>query len=194
MGSPGRSLLPWALGLLAVAAVVAGLVLWALPASSPGVEVLLPTPTAPPELAVYVSGAVARPGVYQLEEGDRLADALAAAGGPTAEADLWAVNQALRVTDEAHFHVPRIGEPPRPSITAPSGTAPSGGAPAGRLNINLAEAEALEELPNIGQARARAIVAYRQQHGDFAAPSEIMQVDGIGPGIFESLRDLISVR
>ena len=173
--------------MLATAAVVAGLVIWAMPNSPPGVEVMLPPPTPIPELKVFVSGAVTQPGVYQLKEGDRLVDALVAAGGPTVDADLMVVNQALRVRDEDHLHIPRIGEAPPPQLSEGAGVS-------GTLNINNADLDALKELPNIGETRAKAIIAYREQQGGFNDRSEIMEVDGIGPGIFESLRDLITVR
>ena len=186
MASPNRSLYPWVLGVLVTAAVVAALIIWAVPSSSPGMEVVLPPPTSTPELKVFISGAVARPGVYQLQEGNRLVDALMAAGGPTADADLVAVNQALRVRDEDHLHIPRIGEAPTPQ----AGTVDT----SGKLDINAADLDTLKELPNIGETRAKAIIAYREQHGGFSDPAEIMEVDGIGTGIFESLRDLISVR
>ena len=188
LASPNRSLYPWILAIVAMAAVVAGLVVWALPASPPGVEVVLPPPTPTPDLKVFVSGAVVRPGVYQLQEGDRLGDALVVAGGPTADADLRSVNQALRVRDEDHLHIPRIGE--TPVVKSPREETSA----LGRLNINEADVGALKELPNIGEARANAIVAYREQNGGFGEPAEIMEVDGIGPGIFESIRDLITVR
>ena len=71
---------------------------------------------------MFVSGAVARPGVYQLRDGNRLVDALVAAGGPTADADLVAVNQALRVRDEDHLHIPRIGEISTPTASWGWGT------------------------------------------------------------------------
>ena len=188
MASPNRSLYPWVLGVLVTAAVVAALIIWAVPSSSPGVEVVLPPPTPTPELKVFISGAVARPGVYQLQEGNRLVDALMAAGGPTADADLVAVNQALRVRDEDHLHIPRIGEAPAPQ----AGTVNTSGKL--DIDINSADLDTLKELPNIGETRAKAIIAYREQHGGFSDPAEIMEVDGIGTGIFESLRDLISVR
>ena len=172
--------------MLVTAAVVAALIIWAVPSSSPGVEVVLPPPTPTPELKVFISGAVARPGVYQLQEGNRLVDALMAAGGPATDADLVAVNQALRVRDEDHLHIPRIGEAPAPQPRVVD--------TAGKLDINAADLDSLKELPNIGETRANAIIAYRQQHGGFREPAEIMEVDGIGTGIFESLRDLISVR
>ena len=162
MASPNRSVYPWVLGVLVTAAVVAGLVIWAVPSSPPGVEVALPPPTPIPELKVFISGAVARPGVYQLKEGDRLVDALVASGGPTADADLMAVNQALRVRDEDHLHIPRIGEVPAP---VPAGATRSATV---KVNINDADLDALKELPNIGETRAKAIMAYRQQAGSFS--------------------------
>ena len=137
---------------------------------------------------MFVSGAVVRPGVYQLQEGDRLGDALVVAGGPTADADLRSVNQALRVRDEDHLHIPRIGE--TPVVKSPREEMSA----LVRLNINEADVGALKELPNIGETRANAIVAYREQNGGFGELAEIMEVDGIGPGIFESIRDLITVR
>ena len=188
MASPNRSVYPWVLAVVATAAVAAGLVIWAMPSSPPGVEVALPPPTPVPEMKVFVSGAVVRPGVYEMQEGDRLVDALVAAGGPTADADLMAVNQALRVRDEDHLHIPRMGEVPSPA--PPSREAIAGE----RVNINEADVDALKELPNIGDARAKAIVDYRQANGGFGEAADIMEVDGIGAGMFESLREHITVR
>ena len=85
---------------------------------NPGVEILLPTATPEPELKVYITGAVAGPGGYSLQEGDRLEDALAAAGGATGDAQLDCVNLAQKVTDEAHYHVPGQGEPCQPTSAA----------------------------------------------------------------------------
>lgn len=79
--------------------------------NSPGIEILVPTVTASPVLKVYVSGGVQIPGVYTLKRGDRVEDAIQAAGGAVEGAQLSCVNLAVRVTDEAHFHVPDAGEP-----------------------------------------------------------------------------------
>ena len=124
---------------------------------SPGpVEISLPTSTPQPEIKVYVNGAVRSPGVYTAQEGDRLEDVLAMAGGLTEDADLLRVNPALRAEDEAHFYVPRTGEAvptPPPSSTG--------------VNINTASAEELSTLPGIGEEKANAIVEHRRQNRPF---------------------------
>lgn len=148
-----------------------------------------PSPTATPTpLVVYVSGAVAHPGVYTLPAGARVADALAAAGGATAEADLVHLNLARRVRDEEQVHVPRKGEP-----TLPTEVPPSGNASPGKVNINTAGVAELDALPGIGPGYAQRIVAYREQHGPFRTIEELQKVPGIGPATFARIRDLITV-
>ena len=155
--------------------------------SAPGVEIILPTSTSTPELKVYLSGAVVRPGVYILREGDRLDEASAAAGGTIEEADLSRVNLALRVRDQDHFHIPRVGEV---GVTAPIPTSTD---QSGLLNINTATVQQLEALPGIGPVKASAIVDYRQKNGAFERPEQIMQVSGIGSTTFGEIQDRIYV-
>ena len=102
----------------------------------PGLEILLPTPTPPPVLKVHVSGAVARPGVYTMVEGDRVEEALAAAGGITGSGNLSCLNLAQRVVDEARYQVPAQDEP---CPTAPA-SPPSRDAE-GRIDLNTATAQ-----------------------------------------------------
>ena len=154
----------------------------------PGVEVLIPTPTPRPELRVYVSGSVGAPGVYAMDEGDRLADAITAAGGVAEGARLSCINLALRVRDEAHIHVPGIGEP----CQAVLGPAAAQNAE-GKIDLNSANVGQLESLPGIGEVKARAIVVYRESNGPFKSVEEIVLVRGIGPPIYESIRDLVYV-
>ena len=187
MSSSIRTLYPWVVGALLLGAAVAGVLLWVKAESRPGIEVLLPTPSPTPDIQVYVSGAVANPGVYELKEGDRLDDALEAAGGPQADADLAAVNLALRIVDEDHFDIPRIGEAPVADTTSEV-LSPQ------RIDINSASSKLLESLPQIGEGRATAIVAYREQNGRFEAPEDIMRVSGIGLATFAAIRELITVR
>ena len=78
--------------------------------TTPGIEVSLPTPTPTPELKVYVSGAVAQPGVYSFREGDRLQEAVHSAGGLLPDADATTVNMAALLEDEQHYHLPLAGE------------------------------------------------------------------------------------
>ena len=164
---------------------------------------------APPSLRVYVAGAVREPDVYTLKAGDRLVDAVQAAGGGTAAADLESVNLALRVQDGGYYFIPaRATAPEKPAaaiarITADplSGELPRAagqGAEPGTLNglidLNTATERQLERLPGIGPARAQAVIAYREQHGPFTAVAEITAVSGIGPGVFDNLRSLVTVR
>ena len=154
---------------------------------SPGVEILLPTTTPTPELKVYVSGAVAAPGVYGMKEGDRLEDALSAAGGATHDAQLSCINLAVRVRDEAQLHVPGTGEPCQPAFTAATTQDDS------RIDLNTAAVEQLETLPDIGKVKAQAIVDYRERNGPSQSIYEVMDVRGIGPAIYEGIRNLVQV-
>ena len=154
----------------------------------PGVEIFLPTATPTPELQVYVSGAVDRPGVYAMRDGDRLSDVLGAAGGAGEEARLSCVNLAARVRDEAHYHAPGASEPCRNGDgPASEGTRPEG------VDLNTASLAELETLPGIGPAKAQAIIDYREQTGRFGSVQQVMEVAGIGPATHESIRDLVYV-
>lgn len=154
---------------------------------SPGVEILLPTVTPTPQLAVHVSGAVASPGVFNMKQGDRLVDVIAAAGGATSGARLSCVNLALKVRDEAHFHVPGPEEPCEPSSAEAAAQGTSG------IDLNTASMEHLKSLPGIGEVKAQAIVDYRDKVGPFRSIEQVMEVKGIGPATHEAIRDLVYV-
>ncbi|HHO58351.1 ComEA family DNA-binding protein [Oceanithermus desulfurans] len=127
---------------------------------------------------VAVTGAVRRPGVYALEPGARVADALAAAGGATPEADLDALDLALPIADGESLRVPARGEA---AAAAP-------GVPRPRVSVNRASAEELESVPGIGPALARRIVAWRP----FRTLDELVRVPGIGPRTLERLRPYLT--
>ena len=150
------------------------------------------------ELKVYVSGAVRNPGVYTLRQDDRLQDAVEAAGGFTSEATPESVNLAMRVRDEEHYHIPRVGETPPPSGSLATldarGTASTAtSAASGLIDLNVASVDQLDTLPGIGQALATAIVTFREEHGPFESIEEITNVSRIGPATFEKIRDLVTV-
>ena len=193
---PSLRLLSQIVLLLAVLAAVGGVVAILLRDPSPGaVEIVLPTSTPPSDVRVYVTGAVNQPGVHQVYEGARLADAVEAAGGAAPDADLVAVNLAARVVDEGHYHIPRPGETELPpTIQTTTGTAARSDDGALRIDINAASAEELETLPQIGEVRAQAIVAYRDAHGHFDTIENLIEVHGIGPRTLDAIRDLIEVR
>jgi competence protein ComEA len=176
-------------GVLSALLVTAGAVIYVRRPVAQPIEILEPSPSSvvSQEEAVYVTGAVAKPGVYYLPQESRVQDALEAAGGPTVNADLDRVNLAQRVHDEDQIYVPEIGEENLPATS-------SGGSGEGLLDINTASAAELESLPGIGPVLAQSIVDYREAHGPFGTVEEIMEVQGIGQAVFEEIRELITVR
>lgn len=130
-------------------------------------------------IAVHVKGAVAEPGLYWLAPDSRVDDAVQAAGGALAEADLDNVNLAAFVSDGSQLYVPFAGE--------------SEDAVSGPLNINTATEAQLEALDGIGETKARAIVEYRESHGDFASVEQLTRVDGIGDATLDKIREQICV-
>ena len=155
---------------------------------------MVPTPTPSP-IHVHVTGAVQRPGLYVLSPASRLAQALEAAGGMTADADQERVNLADRVLDGQQVYIPTRGTPPPPSPTpsAHSQAALSSGDVRGRININKASLAELDTLPGIGPAYAQRIMAYREANGPFADPSKIVKVKGIGQVTYDRIKELITV-
>ena len=148
------------------------------------------TPPTPTPVRVYVSGAVNKPGVYTLPPHSLVDDAIKAAGGATADADLVRVNLAQEVRDQQHVLVPRKGEP----TTSPLPTQGAGGTEGGRkININRATVAELDTLPGIGPATAQRIVDYRTKNGPFKKIDDLKNVIGIGPATFDKLKDLITV-
>lgn len=151
------------------------------------------------DVRVYISGAVRNPGVYPMLPGDRLSDAVAAAGGPTAKAELASVNLALRVADQAHYHIPSVGETPPVQagpanfpglISAPVQSEFSAG---GLIDLNLASPSLLGTLPGIGVVLAQSIVDHREKNGPFRSVEEITDVPRIGPVTYQKIRDLVTV-
>lgn len=152
-----------------------------------------PTASAGP-LIVHVAGWVREPGVYELAAGDRVIDAIRAAGGPKRGAQLSALNLAALLTDAQQIVVP----PPAPKggTTAPpvGGAVASPGAPGAALvNVNTATPEELETLPGIGPVLAGSIVQYREENGPFTSVDQLIEVSGIGEVTLEEIRDFVTV-
>src|SRR2546430_306377 len=139
-------------------------------------------------LVVAVAGAVRRRGLYTLRAGSRMDDAIAAAGGPTAKAQLDAVNLAAPVADGEQVVVPGRGAG---AVAAASPPAGAGSAPSAPLDLNTATLEQLEALPGIGPVTAQKILDYRQAQGAFHSVAELEGVPGIGPAHMAQLKGLV---
>ena len=148
-------------------------------------------------IRVFVCGAVIKPSVCTLPEGARVQDAVDAAGGFRADADREWLNLARTLADGEQIRVPTREET---SAYADGNAAVSGmaasttpGMKDGKIDLNTADAALLVTLPGIGEAKAAAIIAYREEHGGFSSAEEIMQISGIKQSIYEGIRDRITV-
>lgn len=222
----GRRRQAWPVVAVAAIAVLVGTLLWARgapaeiapPATKPRPAVAQagaegapgPTPAAEPSapqggelpvtqdvILVHVAGAVRRPGLYELRAGARVAEAIDAARGPRAGADLNAINLAEPLVDGTKLDVPRVGQTPAP---VPSGTSTSGsygitteGATPAVIPLNTADQAALETIPGVGPVTATAILEYRDQIGAFEAIDQLLEVSGIGPATLESIRPYVTI-
>jgi competence protein ComEA len=157
------------------------------PTAEPQAE-LVPTRSAAVSamVVVHVAGAVRQPGLYRLKEGQRIADAIARAGGATAKADTAAVNLAAPLADGMQVLIPS-------RVAGAAGTAAGGSAsPGARVSLSSATVEQLDELPGIGPVTAQKIVDYRAKSGGFRSVDDLDAIPGIGPARVEQLRDLVT--
>ncbi|WP_040207914.1 helix-hairpin-helix domain-containing protein [Neobacillus jeddahensis] len=145
---------------------------------------------------VDVKGQVAQPGVYQSNTGERVIDVIGRAGGLTDQADQTQVNFAEHVVDEMVIYIPAKGEEGIivPDAAGGDGTA-SGGASKqqGKININKADVQELQNLPGVGPAKAEAIIEYRNTSGPFKTIEDLKNISGIGEKTFEKLQEMIAV-
>lgn len=143
---------------------------------------------------VHVCGFVKHPGVYELSPDARADAAIAAAGGFTKEADENAWNLAAPLEDGMQIYIPDEDSAAREGQAANvAGSAGAGGENGSKVNINTATKEELMTLSGIGESRAEEILRTRQERGAFASIEEIKEVSGIGDGIFDRIKDSITV-
>ena len=145
---------------------------------------------------VYVCGQVAAPGVYELSAGARVYQAIERAGGTLEGASPESLNLAQQAEDGQKIYVPSKEEAEAgtfPQDSSREAASPSQEQGGGKVNLNTAGLEELMTLTGIGQTRAEAIITYREEEGAFQAPEDIMKVDGIKEGIYEKLKDEITV-
>ena len=147
------------------------------------VHSVLPTANDSPTAIVHVVGEVEKPGLYELPAGDRIVDAVTAAGGFTPNADQAALNLAQVIEDGQQIVVARKGAAPA------TGSAAVAGAP---VDLNTADLSTLETLDGIGPALAQRILDYRTAHGSFGSVNDLQKVTGIGPKKFAAIKDHVS--
>jgi competence protein ComEA len=158
----------------------------------------VPSPTSA-SIVVYVSGWVHNPGVYEFQAGDRVVDAIRAAGGAKDGADLDSVNLAQLLTDGEQVMIAKkgaasgLGGSTVSGGSGTSGSSGSGGASGGIVNLNTASLEELESLPGIGPSLGQRILDYRTQHGPFRSVDDLLNVSGIGDKRLADLKPLVTV-
>lgn len=155
--------------------------------------------TVPDAVFVDVCGAVTSPGVYELETDSRVFQAIEAAGGFLPDAASAVVNQAQPVSDGQQIYVPtqeeaEAGINSAGNVSVQPGSQETADSANGVVNINTADAETLKTLSGIGDAKAQAILSYREEHGAFASAEDIMQVPGIKESTFLAIKDKIAVK
>lgn len=159
------------------------------------------------KITIYISGAVNRPGIVTIESDKRLYDAVELLGGATKEADLNGINLSLKLEDEQHYIIPKIGE----TISVTSNNDSNKSSPKNdsknesesknnknlsnksKININTATLGELDTLPGVGEATANKILQHREENGQFTSIEDIKNVNGIGDKKYENIKDLICI-
>ncbi|KPI50893.1 competence protein ComE [Clostridioides difficile] len=154
------------------------------------------------KITIYISGAVNRPGIVTIESDKRLYDAVELLGGTTKEADLNGVNLSVRLEDEQHYIIPKIGETISVTSNDSSNNLNLKNEPKSesknisnesKVNINIATIEELDSLPGVGETTANKILQHREENGQFNSIEDIKNVNGIGDKKYENIKDLICV-
>lgn len=141
-----------------------------------------------PKIFVHLVGEVKNPGIYELDAGARLIDAILAAQGFSDSADQGSVNLARELTDGEQIIIGRVGD--APASGASSGATGSSGT--GLISLSTADQALLETLPGVGPALAGRIIDYREANGGFRAVADLLNVSGIGDKVYAGLKDLVS--
>lgn len=150
------------------------------------------------DIYVYVCGAVHSPGVYALERGSRVYEAVALAGGIREDGAEEYVNQAEKISDGEKIYIPTETEVQDGSFAIEEGAGLFSGNEKdaendGKVNLNTASEEELQTLSGIGETRAKSIIEYRETNGGFQSIEDLMKVEGIKEGVFEKIKDRITV-
>ena len=143
---------------------------------------------------VYVCGCVNAPGVYALKPQSRIYEAIEAAGGMSESAAEDCINLAKKLEDQMQVYVPSREEAAaKTGYPGADGDGDAGNPADSKININTATAAQLDALPGIGALKADDIVKYREEHGGFASIEELMNIPGIKSGVFDKIKELVTV-
>lgn len=142
-------------------------------------------------IVVHIAGEVINPGIVTIPEGSRIINVIDLAGGLTDKADISKINLAYIVSDAEKIYIPNIDEATSESYVSSSVNNNSTSA---KININTATQSELEALPGIGASTALKIINYRNEHGKFKNPEDIMNVSGIGENKYSNIKDYIKTK
>nr|WP_283775124.1 helix-hairpin-helix domain-containing protein [Bacillus zhangzhouensis] len=145
----------------------------------------------PPPIVVEVKGAVRKPGVYTFRSEDRVEGAIKRAGGFTSKADTYEINQAAKLEDSMMIYVRKQGEAETQTSAA---VALSGNEKSQGVNVNQADTAELQTINGIGPAKAEAIIAYREEHGEFEQIEDLRNISGFGEKTVERLKSQLTVK
>lgn len=152
------------------------------------------------KVTIYISGEVKNPGVVELKYDARLADGVDLCGGLTEDANLNGINLAMKIKDEGHYIIPKVGEETADTVTNDNeyrnenNTSNESEINNNKININTADLSELDSLPGFGQVTAQKIIEYRQEHTKFNSIEELMNIKGIGEKKFNNVKDYIYVQ
>ena len=145
------------------------------------------------KVIAHVAGAVVAPGIVTLLEGQRVSDAIGAAGGALPDADLDQINLAARVADGERIFVPMRGAPIIAAASSGGSVLGSSNSPSGPIHLNSATSADLETLPGIGPSLASAIMKLRAERGGFRSVGDLRDVPGIGDARFSQLESQVAL-
>lgn len=144
-------------------------------------------------LFVHICGQVELPGVYCLEEESRITDLIELAGGFTADAARDYINLAQKLSDGQKIYIPSLDEVTENDLLSENGSAEQLNGALQKININSANKDTLMTLTGIGEAKAEAIIQYREKNGGFESIEELKQIEGIKDGVFNKIKDEIEI-
>ena len=151
-------------------------------------DVVLTTSELETQVVIDIKGAVKKPGVYELDVGARVKDAVLLAGGLTTDAEESTLNLAEQIHDQQMIYVPNQEEV-QEQPTNNEGTSQE----LAKININMADSMELQQLSGIGAAKAQAIIDYREENGKFQSIEALKEVSGIGEKTLERLREYLTI-